>query len=115
MPEESKLPLYRTVTAYSVVMWLLATVSSAGAVVTPVYLFGKPIVVNAAERQFRVMLAQTGLDPEAFKSVPKDVEQMKADQLTVQSDLATIKQQNKQQLEQNKQLIELLEKAIIHN
>lgn len=92
---------WKTVTIYQAMI----AVVSAMSFLTPAYLFVKPIALAQAGQAIRNVMIQEGIDPEKIKKLPDQVDTALQAQNRIESDLATVKAQQKQ-------LIEILQQTI---
>lgn len=103
MPEQLRtfLEHCKQITIYQAVVFVISSIS----VLTPVYFFAKPIAVALAGEAMKNLMKQEGIDPEQIKQLPKQVDDALQGQQRIESDLATVKAQQKQ-------LIELLKEKV---
>lgn len=97
MPDQLKLlwENLKQITVYQAVVFIVSSIS----VLTPVYFFAKPIAVAMAGEAMRNLMKQEGIDPEQIKKLPKQVDDAIQGQTRIESDLATVKAQQKQLLD----------------
>lgn len=97
--------------------WIVRKLVLVLGIVIPIWTFAGSYVIAIADEAVESVLRKHGLDPKTFQQVQKDVGQASSDtkelrsnDMRIESDLATIKAQNRDLQEQQKVIIELLTK-----
>lgn len=86
-------------------------------IIVPIWTFAGGYVVSLADDAVESVLKKHGLDPKTFEQVQKDVgqaskdtQELRGNDIRIESDLATIKDQNRKLEQQQNKIIELLTK-----